>query len=355
MPLRIAFLGIDHPHGAHWRQLLQSFGSDIEITAIVPSFGGGLTSLEEGLAAVPRYDSVELLLAGAANHFDGAVVCLSNADSPAALVQLAKAGKHLLVEKPCAGSVADFRPAHDAIRSSGVVFQNGYMWRYDEAACRLQQMVGEKRFGKLISVEMTYVTSDVNRRGPRHYLFDPAASGGGFFNWLACHYLDLLLFITGESVVAVTARVGQFGSVSVGVEDGGTAIMELSGGGIATLTGGYWLPRWAGENRLCLRGDQRWVHWHPMHPGTSGLLEIHGPQPQWHAMEESFSLPEDKTPGYGGKRGVGLVKDWLDTIRTGGRTCRSTITSTQATLQLLDKIYESSREGKRINCEIGGS
>ena len=47
--LRLAFLGIDHPHGAHWRQQLANFAGEVEIVAFVPSFGGGTASLEEQL------------------------------------------------------------------------------------------------------------------------------------------------------------------------------------------------------------------------------------------------------------------------------------------------------------------
>ena len=107
------------------------------------------------------------------------------------------------------------------------------------------------------------VTSDVKRRDPEHYLFERETSTGGFFNWLACHYLDLLLYVTGERITAVTARTGNFGATDIEVEDGGVVILDLSGGGIATFIGGYWMPRWAGEAQWTIRGSERWVHWDP--------------------------------------------------------------------------------------------
>jgi predicted dehydrogenase len=200
---------------------------------------------------------------------------------------------------------------------------------------------------------MSFLTSNVARRDPQHYLFDPLLSGGGFFSWLACHWLDLLLYVTGEAVTAVTARVGVFGVTPVEVDDGGTAILELSGGGLATMIGGYWLPRWSGESRWSIRGRDRWVHWDPNRPGTGGVLEIHGPQPQWDAMDEVFTLPLDNTPGYGGRRALDLLRDWLQASRNRGAACRNTAESTVAVLEILDAIYQSSREGRRIECRIG--
>jgi predicted dehydrogenase len=69
-------------------------------------------------------------------------------------------------------------------------------------------------------------------------------------------------------------------------------------------------------------------------------------------MEDVYSTPEDKSPGYGGRRGQLLVQDWLDCIRTGRRDNRATARGTLATLELIDAIFQSSREGKRVACRI---
>jgi predicted dehydrogenase len=227
------------------------------------------------------------------------------------------------------------------------------MWRFDAGASRLRDMVREGRFGKLINVEMSWVTSDVARRGPEHYLFDRDVSGGGFFNWLACHWIDLLLYITGEPVTGVTARVGTYGPVATDVEDGGAAIFELAGGALATFVGGYWLPRWAGESRWTIRGSERWVQWDPTRKGTAGVLTIHGPQPQFQAMEEIFSIPADTVPGYGGARSVAILSDWIDAVRKRNPSSRNSPRSLLAVLDVLEKIYESSKSGRRIECRIG--
>lgn len=349
-PFRIAFIGVDHPHGAGWRELLPHLGGDVELTALVPAFAGGVTSLEERYARLPRFPGVAELVAH--GTFDGAIVCLPNAEAPAAVTELARAGKHVLLEKPGAADEHSWLPAAAALAASGVAFQSGYLWRYDPGAERLRAMIAEGRFGKLISLEVGLFTSDVGRRGPGHYLFDPAVSGRGFFNWLACHMLDLVPYLTGAAIIAVTARVGRFGETPVEVEDGGAVLLELAGGTLVTLVGGYWLPRWTGENAWSVRGSRRWVHWEPNRPGTGGLLTIRGPQPQFHAMEETFSLPEDRTPGYGGARGVRLIRDWIDSARGGVSRCRNSVESMRQTFRLLDLVYRSSEEGRRIICDL---
>ena len=193
--LRIAVLGIDHPHGMGWRESLTHVRDELEITALMPAFDNATASLEERLAKLPRFDTVDELLNEGGELFDAALVCLPNDKGPDAVIQLAQAGKHILLEKPGAGNAADARRMAEAVREAKVAFQNGFMWRYDELTNRLRDMVRDGRFGRLISVEMTYATSNVDRRGPEHYLFDEAQSGGGFFNWLACHHLDLVSLV----------------------------------------------------------------------------------------------------------------------------------------------------------------
>ncbi len=56
--LRIAVLGIDHPHGMGWRESLELVEDAIEITALMPAFDGALSSLEERYAKLPRFDTV---------------------------------------------------------------------------------------------------------------------------------------------------------------------------------------------------------------------------------------------------------------------------------------------------------
>ena len=94
--LRIAVLGIDHPHGMGWRESLTHVRDELEITALMPAFDNATASLEERLAKLPRFDTVDELLNEGGDLFDAALVCLPNDKGPDAVIQLAQAGKHIL-------------------------------------------------------------------------------------------------------------------------------------------------------------------------------------------------------------------------------------------------------------------
>ena len=66
-----------------------------------------------------------------------------------------------------------------------------------------------------------------------------------------------------RAITSVMARTGVFGAEPLSVEDGGVVVIEFEGGGLATFVGGYWIPRWVGENDWVMRGTERWVRWDP--------------------------------------------------------------------------------------------
>ena len=127
-PLKIAFVGVDNPHGAGWRDLLANIPSEARLSAVVPHFDGSITSLEEKYSDLPRYNTVGELIAH--EQFDAAIVAVNNRNSVSVIEELAAAGKHLLAEKPVAGRTEDAERIKDAVDAAGVAFQTGYMWRH---------------------------------------------------------------------------------------------------------------------------------------------------------------------------------------------------------------------------------
>ena len=321
-PIRLLFLGVDHPHGCSWRESLETCGR-FQIVGFVPGFGGAITSLEERYMHLPRFDVPSQAIF--ALNFDAAVCLMSNREGASACLELSKAGKHCMMEKPGIGSPEAGQEILDAVRAAGTVFTMAYTNRYGDAATKLAAMVKNKQFGKLIALENTSVTTDIRLRNPAHYLFNPTENAmsegeGGYFSWLGCHNLDMVMYLTGQRVVGVTAVVGKFGAHQAPVEDGGTVILELSEGTLVTvssvahcqpirqlqpysyllltrvcwpqLTGGYYIPSRRGETSWSVRGSERWVHWR----GDS--LEIHGTNPQWEhlAVDEVYDVDPRATP-----------------------------------------------------------
>ena len=92
---------------------------------MAPRYGGALTSLEERLARVARFHTVEELVAQ--GQFDGAIVCLPNNEAPAAITRYWLLG-FVLVIAAATGSLAWEWVNPVSMFHRGLIFGFGLAW-----------------------------------------------------------------------------------------------------------------------------------------------------------------------------------------------------------------------------------
>jgi UDP-N-acetyl-2-amino-2-deoxyglucuronate dehydrogenase len=153
---------------------------------------------------------------------------------PDQAVAVARAGKHVMTEKPMATRWQDglrmVRACDDAGVRLFVVKQN----RRNATLQLLKQAVEQGRFGRIYNVALNvfwtrpqdYYDQGNGWRGTWEY------DGGAFMNQ-ASHYIDLLDWIIGpvESVMAYTATQAR----EIEAEDGGVAAIRWRSGAMGTL------------------------------------------------------------------------------------------------------------------------
>jgi predicted dehydrogenase len=184
------------------------------------------------------------------------------------IVQAARSGKHLYLDKPLAGSLGEADAALAAIRAAGVLSQ---MWSlvHTGHADRVKEAVRAGLTGELIAVHQDLCfakgqagTAMLGRprheaRTPRHY--ERADSKRELTN-VGVYPLVQLLWLTGRRVRRIRATTGNyfFGEHQQNdMEDFGQMLLELEGGLVATISAGR--TGWrshpaAGLNRACLIG-----------------------------------------------------------------------------------------------------
>jgi myo-inositol 2-dehydrogenase/D-chiro-inositol 1-dehydrogenase len=351
--LRVGVVGLAHYHVTGWVETVEGFVDQLEIVALYdpdPERARTLSpthhdpSLRPGLGERYRDLPVERTLDDlvARHRLDLAVVTLPNADAPAAIEHLARAGIHLLIDKPAARSAPEARRAFAAVRDSGVRAVVGLTRRYSPSAKLARELVANGRLGKLVSAEAIFAASSVRVRDPQNPLFDPAISGGGILSWLGVHDVDTLLWLSGEPVVEVSAMAGSVGDPGLGVEDVISVALRFAGGAIGSVHLAYALPARGYRSRLALRGldaslelglDEELV-----------MLTAGGADGGLREEHTAFTVPPD--PGYGAS-GRAAVQDLLDAIKD-GRETQANGEALVAALELIDAAYESARTGQRV-------
>lgn len=144
-----------------------------------------------------------------------------------------KAGKHVLVEKPMATSIADCAAMAAAAEAAGKVLVVGPSHGFDEPVQRAALLVGSGRFGPLRMVTAFNFTDFIYRPRRPEELDD--RRGGGVVYSQAAHQIDVVRRIVGQPVSAIRAVTGNWDPRRPG--DGAyTALLNFAGGAAASLT-----------------------------------------------------------------------------------------------------------------------
>jgi predicted dehydrogenase len=350
--LRVGVVGLDHYHVTGWVETIEGFPDELEIVALYdPDAALARTlaprhhdpALRPGLGeryrSLPFESTLDRLIARHA--IDVALVTLPNSAAPAAIERLARGGVHLLVDKPGARTAHEARQAFDVASAAGVRVVVGLTRRYSPAHRAARELVAAGRLGRLISAEAVFSTSSVLVRDPHNALFDPTRSGGGILSWLGIHDVDSLLWLSGESVVEVSAMAGRVGHPGLEVEDVISVAMRFAGGAIGTVHHAYALPARGYRSGLALRGQDASVE---LGQGDELVVLTAGADGELREERLSFDVPT--VPGYGAT-GRAAVGDLVDSIRDGHDT-QAGGEVLVAALEVVDAAYESARTGSHV-------
>ena len=348
--LRIALCGIEHPHSSEWYDALARVPELEPVAHYDPRPGLSLDSLPEPYAGLPCYDDLFVLLTE--QQVEAALVIQPLPDAEETMVNLARAGVHILAEKPVARTANALKRVQ-AEMQPGTVFYTGYLWRLDPVIQQVCTLVEQGILGELWSIEMHWVTSKVGRRpggmahrDPRSYLFRAEQSRGGMLQWLGCHFVDVMLYLAGQPVKSVAAMMARQTTDEIEVEDTATCLLRFGNEMLGSLHVGYLLPN-GGHQFLGLRGSLGWVNceWE-----GGRRFTVYSDHPEWKAAPQrdiQFSLPADA--GYGNGTAVILLHDFVRCIRQGGAGPFYTIGDAIRVLEVLDAAYESASQGCTVD------
>lgn len=169
-------------------------------------------------------------------EIDLVYVVLPNSMHKEYTIRAAKAGKHVIVEKPMAFTEKDCQEMIDVCKKAEVQLAVGYRLHYEPNHIEIKRLGQEKVFGKvgLIEVSLGYrIGGD-----PNDWHLRKAMSGGGPLMNLGVYCVQAGRYVLGEEPISVTA---QFGPVTrpllyKEVEESITWQMNFASGAVCTST-----------------------------------------------------------------------------------------------------------------------
>jgi len=145
----------------------------------------------------------------------------------------AQHGKHLLVEKPMALSLAECSAIIDAAKRAGVWLVVGHSHSFDAPVARLRALVASGAFGAVRMINAINYT-DYLYRPRRPEELDTAQGGGAVFNQ-AAHQVDIVRLVGGGRVTGVRAATGAWDAARP-TEGAYAALLTFADGAFASLT-----------------------------------------------------------------------------------------------------------------------
>lgn len=161
------------------------------------------------------------------------------------------AGKHVLVEKPMATSVAECAAMARCATANDRVLIVGPSHGFDEQIIRAAQLVASGEYGP-VRLVTTFNFTDFMYRPRRPEELDDARGGGVIYSQ-AAHQIDVVRRIIGQDVTGIRAVTGNW-DTNRSSDGAYAALMTFAGGAAASLTySGYGhydsdeLVGWIGE------------------------------------------------------------------------------------------------------------
>ncbi len=192
-------------------------------------------------------------LADLLDAVEAVVICSENNGHTELVEAAAKAGRHILCEKPLVAREVDAIRMEQAVKQGGVKFMTAFPCRFSPAYHRLRERVRSGEIGDIQGIVAT------NRgRCPGGWFIEPELSGGGAMIDHVVHVTDLLRDLLGEEPASVQAQIG---SNIYGQKWDDTAMLtiEFPSGVFATLDSSWSRPQsfktW-GDVTMGVTGDK---------------------------------------------------------------------------------------------------
>jgi UDP-N-acetyl-2-amino-2-deoxyglucuronate dehydrogenase len=159
-------------------------------------------------------------------------------------IAAAKAGKHVMVEKPIATTEKDATAMIAACKRAGVKLATIFPMRYGPEAIKARQLIRSGAIGKLSVVDCftlghkqaSYWTGGFSGRVKTNWRQKKATAGGGFLIMNFVHNIDLMRFVTGLEADTVYADYDTF-ATPVEVEDAIAVTIRYEGGALGSIFG----------------------------------------------------------------------------------------------------------------------
>ncbi len=342
--LSIAIVGAGAVADSHIQAYLK-FPDRCRVVALVDLYPDKARekAARHGLQAAVCQDLAQLL---AEVDFDAGSICLPPFEHAPASVQLLRAGKHVLVEKPMATCLEECDQMLAAAQATGCLLSVVAQNRFQTPVMKLKQVLDAGLVGRVLHAQ---VDSFWWRGGNYYDLWWRGTwdkEGGGCTMNHAVHHIDLFHWMRGlpTELLAVHANLNHDNSE---VEDFATAVLTYADGGIGQITAS--LVHHGEDQQLVFQGARAKVSlpWQvrAMKERENGFPEDDP------ATQAEIQACYDQLPALQHEKHDGQIANFLDAIEGHGPLLIDGVQG-RSTVELVSAIYQSAQLGRKVTLPL---
>ncbi|HWE60783.1 MAG TPA: Gfo/Idh/MocA family oxidoreductase [Chloroflexota bacterium] len=328
--VRIGMIGCGGIAGAHMAGFAL-IPDRAQITAVCDVDEARARAAAERVGGAARFTDFNALAQDP--NVDAVDICLPHYLHAPAILAAARAGKHILCEKPLCTSLAEAAQVRDAVQQAGVILMCAHNQLFEPAIARARELIQQGALGQVYMARTTdcfRADRTAEQWGWRRTL--DTAGGGELLDtgYHPSYTLLYLMGLTGQRPVEVTAMLGRNRQLVLEGEDTAHVLVRFSGGAIGQLLTSWAFPFPHGGYSFHLIGEhgqlfglKNAVHLQP----TGGEVEstIVGEVNSYHAQLPHF----------------------IDSIEHGTRPIQNEEDGIEV-LELILGAYESDREKRTV-------
>jgi predicted dehydrogenase len=167
------------------------------------------------------------------SNIDAVYIASANAHHYEQVIMAAKAGKHVLCEKPLSITSSQAEEMVRVCKENSVQFSVNYVHRFHPSIIKAKELIDAQLLGKLVSINLNF---NVDFTPGTNFRFNKKLSGGGALRDLGTHMIDLLRFFGGEikiingvvDDIVYKSEVDDFAAAIVKFENSGYGYFNVS-------------------------------------------------------------------------------------------------------------------------------
>ncbi|HHO56629.1 MAG TPA: Gfo/Idh/MocA family oxidoreductase [Trueperaceae bacterium] len=310
--------------------------TDTEVIAIADINKDNLAKRQNAWGIPFAYEDYNELLAR--DDIQAVSICTPNAVHHPAVMAAAKAGKHILCEKPISLSLELAQEMIDASKKAGIIFQIGHHLRSVQAVIMAKKLIEDGVIGKINFARFRQAHDWAGAKTVSPAFGSIELAGGGTLLDNGCHMMDLSRYLVGQTKELYASMDSL--KFDCEVEDTSLVTLHFENGAIGSVENAWTATGW--EEAFWIYGNNGSLEYTNRYgPAKLRLSKRISPNTEWDKPDIiEYDLQGNQGHAAGVANFIEAIKGNRDVICTGEDGLEA--------VKLILRAYESAKQNRPV-------